>query len=972
MGMRLVARCFPCPFKSFDKAILSFLLTSSLGFSIVLSGCGGNQSTPKVTAPSNLAYPQTSITATIGQAVTADVPTVVGTVTSYSISPALPSGLSFDMSSGTISGTPTVAAPQATYSVTATNSAGSASAAVQIAVRIAAPSSLVYSQTLITATIGQAIVPDTPSVNGTESSYTISPGLPSGLSINPSSGTISGSATATSAKATYTVTASNATGNTVATIQIAVDLPAPSALVYPQTTITVAAGDAILPDIPTISGSSISYTVSPGLPSGLSLDSATGVISGIPTASSAQTPYTVSASNSGGSTTASVTITVLSTPSVLLELGHGAAVSGVRLSGNRLLSVDTTSHWVLWDQQAKSIIANGEGGPSSVILGGIVIPTQQIDLEAQTFAIGVPNGLDVRSAVDGHRLCFVLFPGLNQLASVNQSTTQLAWWRLASDGSYVTVGAQTGLSIFTLSGQLAAFKAGDYGSAKVFPAPGVVQVALGPVGQNVIETVSATDGTSTTSPQFSGQFNSWFLDGARFLTNTGNSVWEYSKAAVQKAIVALPSVENLTGQGNWVWTFPSSTPGYPINVYAVGADTPSLSYTATGNTINYAWGSGSAIGIIDSNGAIRVVDLSGTSPSISTYTPPIKEYAFNGGGVSNCWAAQNCPFAVNSSLQWVAAYESGAILDGSSLGTTPQYFGIGAPPSIAGSSSATAVSTAVGSVELFDASRAPTSTLAFSSGQVVLSSDGTVMAASGAVNDYQSDVSQMLNIYSLPSASILKTYPYSLDSSQSVLFDFTLSGSGTTLAQVSGTFSSPSGWTYTNKVTNVAGTTTYWLDHVDSVSQVSSKLPDLPFNALTLSPDGSLIAEHSGGSVTNIMQNGTLTSAVTGLSLGWIDNSRVIADEFNGAGTTYLGTNIYSSSGSLLTSPALPAMNSFQTVTSDSVYDPSTNQIYSLTTGQPTWTGTYPVPAYPNLEKGAISGSEVIYLSGHRLVVETY
>jgi hypothetical protein len=147
---------------------------------------------------------------------------------------------------------------------------------------------------------------------------------------------------------------------------------------------------------------------------------------------------------------------------------------------------------------------------------------------------------------------------------------------------------------------------------------------------------------------------------------------------------------------------------------------------------------------------------------------------------------------------------------------------------LAGSSSTTAVCTAIGSVELFDASQAPAATLAFSSGQVVLSSDGTVMAASGAVNDYQSDLSQMLKIYSLPSASILKTYPYSLDSSQSVLFDFAPSGSGTTLAQVSGSFSSSSGWMYTNRVTNIAGSTTYWLDHVDSVSQISSNSRTFP------------------------------------------------------------------------------------------------------------------------------------------------
>ena len=56
---------------------------------------------------------------------TAITPTVTGTVTSYSVSPALPAGLSLNASNGQISGTPTVSAAPATYTVTATNSGGS-------------------------------------------------------------------------------------------------------------------------------------------------------------------------------------------------------------------------------------------------------------------------------------------------------------------------------------------------------------------------------------------------------------------------------------------------------------------------------------------------------------------------------------------------------------------------------------------------------------------------------------------------------------------------------------------------------------------------------------------------------------------------------------------------------------------------------------------------------------------------------
>jgi hypothetical protein len=55
---------------------------------------------------------------------------------------------------------------------------------------------------------------------------------------------------------------------------------------------------------PSVSGGAvISYSVSPALPSGLSLNTATGVISGTPTVVSANATYTVTATNSGGFTT---------------------------------------------------------------------------------------------------------------------------------------------------------------------------------------------------------------------------------------------------------------------------------------------------------------------------------------------------------------------------------------------------------------------------------------------------------------------------------------------------------------------------------------------------------------------------------------------------------------------------------------------------------------------------------------------
>jgi hypothetical protein len=71
----------------------------------------------------------------MGTAITSLTPTVTGTVTSYSVSPALPSGLTLNTTTGVMSGTPTATAAQATYTITATNATGSTTFAWVLTVR---------------------------------------------------------------------------------------------------------------------------------------------------------------------------------------------------------------------------------------------------------------------------------------------------------------------------------------------------------------------------------------------------------------------------------------------------------------------------------------------------------------------------------------------------------------------------------------------------------------------------------------------------------------------------------------------------------------------------------------------------------------------------------------------------------------------------------------------------------------------
>ena len=86
---------------------------------------------------------------------------------------------------------------------------------------------------------------------------------------------------------------------------------APSALTYSANPANYTRGSAITANTPSSSGGAVvSYTASPTLPAGLSLNPTTGVMTGTPTVASAQASYVVTASNPGGSTSVGLVLSV--------------------------------------------------------------------------------------------------------------------------------------------------------------------------------------------------------------------------------------------------------------------------------------------------------------------------------------------------------------------------------------------------------------------------------------------------------------------------------------------------------------------------------------------------------------------------------------------------------------------------------------------------------------------------------------
>jgi hypothetical protein len=630
----------------------------------------------------------------------------------------------------------------------------------------------------------------------------------------------------------------------------------------------------------------------------------------------------------------------------VVDLGHADTIVSLSIVGGHALSADAAHHWVLWNVPNRAGLVRGNAPCSRMYPGGACSAYAVPQLAGSTLLVpaydvpavwpydgGFQGGvghLEVRSATTGQVLSQV-------------PSSSLIDAGLASDGTYVWSGGTDALDAWTLEGQPVLHRPGDYSHAIVFAAPGELRIALGPAGDNVVELVSVPSGTSVSSP-FSGSFHSWFLDGGRFLTMLGNNVWVYSKAGAQDALVALPSVEHLTGQGDYFWTFEQYTLGYPLRIYNVAApQSPSA-------TLNLGVGavpipSGDTIGWLPyGTPAFKIVHLDATGV---TTTDQLLPFAY--------------PSAYGSDADghWVVGNDHGVLLDDMNAAKpAPNTLGCGAALSIAGSSAGTTtVATAAKTILVQnEPSSPPAWAIPFGSSHVELTSDGSVLAASADTTGDQYMPDRSLKLFALQTNAEINTWSYA-DPSGPALFDFSLARGGTRVGRVTGTWDF-STWSYTRSVTDLTGSSQIWTDTGSG-------------DRINLSPNGTLIAvsepARSQASTTRIYKNGALINAVAGYAVGWLDDDRLLVNTYlnNTYGNVYSGSVIYDAAGYPQSSPPIPEMFGWSTVATTQMYSQRAHKVYDLVTGVTTWQDGRPSP-----DNGVVSGGCIVFAQGPVLMAE--
>lgn len=226
-------------------------------------------------APTGLSYSPSTATVKRNEPLTVMNPTVTNVVTEWTVSPSLPNGLSLT-NKGAIVGVPSIVRSSTTYTITARNQRSSTTATVTITVEAASCTGMVNMNGQA-VTVANGATLDAPCLDGYDGTAkrTCNDGVYSAIDY----------ATCIAKK--------------------------PTDLAYSVSTYSLTQNEVLSTGRPLYGNIITSFSVSPSLPEGLSIDETTGIISGTATTLAPSQVYTITGSNKDASETTTITLEVV-------------------------------------------------------------------------------------------------------------------------------------------------------------------------------------------------------------------------------------------------------------------------------------------------------------------------------------------------------------------------------------------------------------------------------------------------------------------------------------------------------------------------------------------------------------------------------------------------------------------------------------------------------------------------------------
>jgi hypothetical protein len=613
----------------------------SLPFTVTLTDANSQTATHSYTVGILAAPSITTTTLPDGEVGAPYSQTLVGaggsTPYTWSVVGSLPAGLSLNPATGVISGTPTGSGPS-TFTVTLIDFAGQMASQSYTLTVLTAPII-----TTVTLPGGELGVPYSQTVAGAGGtgpySWSVVGSLPAGLTLDSATGVISGTPTG-SGPSTFTVTLTDAASQMASQSYTVTILVAPSI-----TTTTLPSGENSVPYSQTLAGAGgtgpYTWSVTAGsLPSGLTLEGATGVISGTPTSSGPFT-FTVTLTDANNQTASQAyTVGILAAPSITTatlpdgEVGapYSQTLAGTGGTGPYTWSVTAGTLPAGLSLDGTTGVISGTPTSSGPFTFTVTLTDANNQTASQTYTVGMLTGPSITTTI---------LPGGEVGAPYSQTvigtggSTPYAWAVTAGSlPAGLTLNGATGVisgtptgsgpSTFTVTLTDAASQTASQAyTVGILAAPSITTTTLpgGEVGAPYSQTVIGTGGSTpyawavtagslpagltlngataviSGTPTTSGP--------ASFTVTVTDAASQTASQAYTVGILAAPSITTATLPGGEV--------GAPYSQPVIGA----------GGSTPYAWAvtAGSLPAGLNLNGATGVISGTPTAAS-GTALPP--------------------------------------------------------------------------------------------------------------------------------------------------------------------------------------------------------------------------------------------------------------------------------------------------------------------------------------------------------------